>query len=409
MDYESDVMKQTNLKKLKWSRRGKKSAITKRLDILDRMISEGGSRRIISALLDKMQKSLEELQQVCDQISSYTDSVDEDNCLETVRINVDTCVAFAMEYLEERKNDESTVTSSTTSSWIQKYVLKEQVNDICSGGDDGDKDMESERECQGKAGLREDQYDQGTGAEKEQGKTLREESGIPFSSLNEILSFRQTGMHKAGGIQEIGGGIKDYDNQVRRDESGIPLASLNEKLSFRQIETVGVDTTYTNQDSNDYNGNAKHTDGKHAPQQIDGESDIQFEGPKSMKQMVATGSTGISFSSNKISFSRSVNPKAGRSEEQLKELELSAKRDDVRKRSGNSCNRETAWKDLPGSNTMDMMNSYDALFETNSSELSEGCPRSASKGSINFKTCSQRLQPRAPPLLYFYFCYYNQY
>ena len=291
-----------------------------------------------------MQKSLEELQQVCDQISSYTDSVDEDNCLETVRINVDTCVAFAMEYLEERKNDESTVTSSTTSSWIQKYVLKEQVNDICSGGDDGDKDRESERECQGKAGLREDEYDQGTES------------------------------------------IKDYDNQVRRDESGIPLASLNEKLSFRQTETVGVDTTYTNQDSNDYNGNAKHTDGKHAPQQIDGESDIQFEGPKNMKQMVTTGSTGISFSSNKISFSRSVSPRAGRSEEQLKELEMSAKRDDVRKRSGNSCNRETAWKDLPGSNTMDMMNSYDALFETNSSELSEGCPRSASKGSINFKT-----------------------
>ena len=130
MDYESDVMKKTNLKKLKWSRRGKKAAITKRLDILDRMISEGGSRRIISALVDKMQKSLEELQQVCDQISYYTDSVDEDNCLETVRINVDTCVAFAMEYLEERKNDESTVTSSITSSWIQKYGLKEQVNDI---------------------------------------------------------------------------------------------------------------------------------------------------------------------------------------------------------------------------------------------------------------------------------------
>ena len=46
---------------------------------------------------------------------------------------------------------------------------------------------------------------------------------------------------------------------------------------------------------------------------------------------------------------------------------------------------------------MDMMNSYDALFETNSSELSEGCPRSASKGGINFKTCSQRLQPRTLP------------
>ena len=363
MDYESDVMKQTHLRKLKWSRRGKKSAITKRLDILDRMISEGGSRRIISALLDKMQKSLEELQQVCDQISSYTDSVDEDNCLETVRINVDTCVAFAMEYLEERKNDESTVTSSATSSWIQKYVLKEQVNDICSGRDDGDKDRESERECQGKAGLREDEYDQGTGAVTEQGKTLQEESdiplmvngnwssggtgfhkaegtesikdydnqmrgeesGIPFSSLNESLSFRQTELHKAGDIQEIGSGIKDYDNQVRRDESGIPLASLNEKLSFRQTETVGVDTTYANQDSNDYNGNAKHTDGKHAPQQIDGEYDIQFEGPKNMKQMVTTGSTGISFSSNKISFCRSVSPRAGRSEEHLKELEMSAK------------------------------------------------------------------------------------
>ena len=262
------------------------------------MISEGGSRRIISALLDKMQKSLEELQQVCDQISSYTDSVDEDNCLETVRINVDTCVAFAMEYLEERKNDESTVTSSATSSWIQKYVLKEQVNDICSGGDDGDKDRESEREYQGKAGLREDEYDQGTESIKDYDNQMRgEESGIPFSSLNDSLSFRQTELHKAGDIQEIGSGIKDYDNQVRRDESGIPLASLNEKLSFRQTETVGVDTTYANQDSNDYNGNAKHTDGKHAPQQIDGEYDIQFEGPKNMKQMVTTGSTGISFSS----------------------------------------------------------------------------------------------------------------
>ena len=51
-----DKMEGKSLEQLKWARRGKKAAITKRIETLERLVSEGGSRRTITSLLEMLQE-----------------------------------------------------------------------------------------------------------------------------------------------------------------------------------------------------------------------------------------------------------------------------------------------------------------------------------------------------------------
>ena len=165
-DMESKI-----LVKLKFLRRGKKAAITKRINMVNSTVSEGGSRRIISSLVDKLRVVFEETQVVCDQIAGMSEEMDELNCLEALRINMDMCVAFAIDYLQEHKDDPPS-TSSFTSSWVYRYGLEEipEKNEKQSAEDVQEKDEEI---------LADNQY-----------------GGIPFvvsSVQNDTLSFRVNG------------------------------------------------------------------------------------------------------------------------------------------------------------------------------------------------------------------------
>ena len=65
------------LKALKFSRRGKKSSITKRVNELERLVTEGGSRKRIQYLVEAMLKVSQEITEVCLQISILSDELDE--------------------------------------------------------------------------------------------------------------------------------------------------------------------------------------------------------------------------------------------------------------------------------------------------------------------------------------------
>ncbi len=106
------------LAKLKASRTGKKGSITKRMNQINQMVDEGGSRRVIAALLGCLKRVFGELNEVCTQISNSSDEVDENNCIELIRANVDHCIAIAEDNLEARKNDPPS-TGSITGTWLE--------------------------------------------------------------------------------------------------------------------------------------------------------------------------------------------------------------------------------------------------------------------------------------------------
>ena len=122
------------LSKLKYSRRGKKASVTKRTQHLQRLVDEGGSRRIMTTLLEGLRVVYTELEQVCYQISCLSEELDENNCLELIRVDVETCVATVEEHLEDRKN-EPTSSASISSSWVRDCSAR-MFND--------DEDVESE-------------------------------------------------------------------------------------------------------------------------------------------------------------------------------------------------------------------------------------------------------------------------
>ena len=85
------------LTKLKRSRTGKKGAITKRIAQLNGMAEAGGmSRRQMRYMMEKLIEVYSELEKVCDEITDISELFEENddlNCIEDVRMNVDTCVA----------------------------------------------------------------------------------------------------------------------------------------------------------------------------------------------------------------------------------------------------------------------------------------------------------------------------
>ena len=95
------------LRKWKYSRRGKKGAITKRIRQLEKLMHEGGKKRMIDFLCDALKKVFEELSEVCMEISTLEDEDDEYNEIEDVRIRVETCVALVADHLENRSDRSS--------------------------------------------------------------------------------------------------------------------------------------------------------------------------------------------------------------------------------------------------------------------------------------------------------------
>ena len=111
------------IRKLKLSRRGKKGAITKRIQQIEKLIDENAGRRRVSWLLDALGTVYTELHDVCQKIDDLTDEEeDEFNDIEDVRSAVDDCTGLVREYLDRRKDDPpSSGSGSIVSKWVEAH------------------------------------------------------------------------------------------------------------------------------------------------------------------------------------------------------------------------------------------------------------------------------------------------
>ena len=113
---ESNKSKDACVAKLKRVRADKKGSITKRIEQLNRLVSEGGSRTKISFLFDALKGKFEEVKITCEEIASLTDD-EESAWFEEVQINFDMCSADVHDYLEARKAEPPSTAPSFTASW----------------------------------------------------------------------------------------------------------------------------------------------------------------------------------------------------------------------------------------------------------------------------------------------------
>ena len=121
-DVALDQVTTRRVKTLKLSRRGKKSAITKRINELEKLVVERGSRRRIQFLSDKLLKVFEDLNKVCTEISELCDEIDDHNDLADVEAKIDSCVALITEYLGTRQ-DEPSSSGSFCSTWVKQHAV----------------------------------------------------------------------------------------------------------------------------------------------------------------------------------------------------------------------------------------------------------------------------------------------
>ena len=97
---------ESRLKQLKYSRRGKKGPITKRIQQINALVEQSAGRRRIQMLLDALLTVFEELTGVCNLIPSCSGGEDDEfNNLEELRMEVDDCRALVADYLERRRED----------------------------------------------------------------------------------------------------------------------------------------------------------------------------------------------------------------------------------------------------------------------------------------------------------------
>ena len=109
------------LKALRRARTGKKISITKRIKQLNRLVSEESGRRAMELLLNGLQTVFGELEQVCETISTLIDEDEELNDVESIRFDVDSCVAVVTEYLEFHNDDPRSSSSSIALDWVRKH------------------------------------------------------------------------------------------------------------------------------------------------------------------------------------------------------------------------------------------------------------------------------------------------
>ena len=106
---------EVQVNKLKRVRAGKKGSVTKRIEQLTRLVSEGGSRTKIKYLFSALEEKYKEVGQLCVKIESLTD--EEDTCwLEEVKMRFDSCAADVYDYLEARKDDPPSTSPNFTAS-----------------------------------------------------------------------------------------------------------------------------------------------------------------------------------------------------------------------------------------------------------------------------------------------------
>ena len=84
----SDGDPEKTLSLLKNSRTGKKGSITKRIQSIEKYLTERASRRLIERLLSGLRKVFTELEQVCKDISDIS-VIDQNNCIENYRADIE--------------------------------------------------------------------------------------------------------------------------------------------------------------------------------------------------------------------------------------------------------------------------------------------------------------------------------
>ena len=110
------------LKMLKFSRRWKKSSITRRVDELERLVAEKGSRRRITFLMEALLNVFKEVTEVCVKIAVLSDEIDSKNDLELYKAKIDSCIALVTEYLDSRREDPPS-SESMCSTWVAQHAV----------------------------------------------------------------------------------------------------------------------------------------------------------------------------------------------------------------------------------------------------------------------------------------------
>ena len=105
------------------SRRGKKSSITKRINHIDLIVADGGSRTQLVYLID----ALTTVQTVCDELATLDPDADVEY-VDKENLRIDSCVGEAKAYLECRRDDPLS-TGSLCEEWVQNHSA---VNDFGS-------------------------------------------------------------------------------------------------------------------------------------------------------------------------------------------------------------------------------------------------------------------------------------
>ena len=122
---EWDVMKR--IEELMNLRRGKKSSITKRINELQRLISESGSRTKILFLQKALFKVRDALLITCNELTDLRNSnIADVEWLEEVLHRIDTCSGDIEDYMEARRDDTPS-TQSLTKSWVENHSLTSET------------------------------------------------------------------------------------------------------------------------------------------------------------------------------------------------------------------------------------------------------------------------------------------
>ena len=135
------------LKLLKYARRGKKGSITKRISQLEKLMEEGGKKKMIRFLVDALDKVYLELEKVCTEIAVLTPEFEEDeyNDIEDVRLRVETVNGLVAAHLDDRA-EESLSASSLTSSWVRKHAAGKKSEASDGSASSADKNVEIDQD-----------------------------------------------------------------------------------------------------------------------------------------------------------------------------------------------------------------------------------------------------------------------
>ena len=140
-----EVWLQEKLASLKRSRAGKKGSITKRVEQLKRIVSEGGSRTRLQYLLSCLLEVQKAVKLISSEILQLSGNDQADIAwLEDVNFTVDDCASEVHGYLDARKNDPES-DPSMTESWAYKHASHIDLASDKSSENDEDIDTETSK------------------------------------------------------------------------------------------------------------------------------------------------------------------------------------------------------------------------------------------------------------------------